>query len=74
MSPVLLLLIATLSPELEPPAPGEGTPFVNERVFLEAAPGPDTMLELPQKIRVRFEDRHTHITSRFTSVFGVRGI
>jgi cobalt-zinc-cadmium efflux system outer membrane protein len=40
MSPVLLLLIATLSPELEPPAPGQATPVVTEQAFLDAV-GPE---------------------------------
>jgi outer membrane protein TolC len=40
MSPALLLLIATLSPELQPPAPDEGTPVVTEQAFLDAV-GPE---------------------------------
>jgi cobalt-zinc-cadmium efflux system outer membrane protein len=40
MSPVLLLLIATLWPEVEAPAPGEGTPVVSEEAFLDAV-GPE---------------------------------
>ncbi len=40
MTPVLLLLIASLSPEAEPPGPAESPPVVTEQVFLEAV-GPE---------------------------------
>ena len=40
MTPVLLLLIASLSPEATPPAPGANPPVVTEQVFLDTL-GPE---------------------------------